>query len=816
MDLQESFDRALAHFQQGKLGEAEQICQQILYTRPDRSDVLHLLGIIFLQQKKIEKAIAYLEQAVQIDIHDPYLYFHLANAYREHGISGKAVTYYQKSIELAPHFDDAYYNLGITLEGEGNTDEAIDVYKRALQLNPEATDIWNNLGVALRKKRQLNEALNCFRKAIEFNPTYLRALFNLGITYQEMEQFNEALTYFKRVTELEPGFADAYHSMGTVCREMFQLDNAAHWYQEAIKHNPNSSEIYTNLGLVYEEKGDIDQSISSLRKAIKLNRCDPEIHWNLSLVLLSAGNLNEGWQEYEWRCLIKDFGLRRFAPPRWDGSSLRRKTIFIYAEQGIGEEIMFSSCIPEIIERGASCIVDCDKRLVPLFGRSFPEAEILDRSAIVHLSAEILRADFCSPMGSLPLFLRSNLRSFPQRNSYLVPDTKKVTMWRSRFANLGAGLKIGISWRGGSKKWDRLVRSTMLSQWDKVFSVTHLHFINLQYGDCAAELNNAKNTKGITIHDWEDADPLKDLDNFAAQIAALDLVISVDNATVHMAGALGKPVWVLLPFVCDWRWMQDFEDTPWYKTLRLIRQKTPGDWDGVFRRVVSDLKHYLETGSMPEITNSYTRACTDTPQEPVFPSLTPSSDTPYRCAVITPVGPGHENLYQECLASVENAFREKPAHCTGFIPIRIDDPQGKLGRSKARNLGIQKASEQGAEWIFFLDADDLMSPSAFEYVGPYLDKYDAVWGSIWSIESGESTARERPKQLPFLYGIEDVLSCDPFVSLQMGHFVRTPVALSVLFNESIDTGEDFDYYLRVWEKYRCIKIPLPFIYKRAF
>jgi glycosyltransferase involved in cell wall biosynthesis len=219
---------------------------------------------------------------------------------------------------------------------------------------------------------------------------------------------------------------------------------------------------------------------------------------------------------------------------------------------------------------------------------------------------------------------------------------------------------------------------------------------------------------------------------------------------------------------------------------------------------------------MPEIIRSYKSSLSTgtTAHEPSAPLLSLSSDTTYRCAVITPIGPGHETLYEESLASVKRSFADRRGNFSEIIPIRIDDPEGKLGRSKARNLGIQKAVEYGVEWIFFLDADDLMAPAAFEYVSPYLESYDGIWGSIWSIEKRETTAKERPKQLPFLYSIEDVLSCDPFVTLQMGHFVRTRIALSTLFDESLDTGEDFDYYLRVWEKYKCIKTSLPFFYNR--
>jgi len=184
------------------------------------------------------------------------------------------------------------------------------------------------------------------------------------------------------------------------------------------------------------------------------------------------------------------------------------------------------------------------------------------------------------------------------------------------------------------------------------------------------------------------------------------------------------------------------------------------------------------------------------------------------CAVIIPVGPGHAALYDEALMSVNESFQRGRGLFSEIIPLRIDDHEGNLGRSKARNLGIRKADELGFEWIFFLDSDDLMAPHAFDYVTPYVLDFDAVWGSIWTIEEGEDTPTEREFQVPFLFSIKDVLSYDPFETLQMGHFVKTSVAVAIPFNETLNTGEDFDYYLRVWEKYRCIKIPLPLFYNR--
>jgi tetratricopeptide (TPR) repeat protein len=812
MDTTAKFQTAVEHYQKGNLHEAENICREILLIQPKNIDVLRFLAMLFYQSQKYNLSTKYIQKVLELVPNDFFAFFLLGNIFHEQGNLAEAITSFQQATLFNSSFADAYYNLGIVLEKKDELEKAITSYKRALDLNPDLADVYNNLGNALYKKSHLDEAIPYLIKSLELNPEYILAFNNLGMIYKSKKEFDKAISSFHKVIELNPSSADAYYNLAVVLKEQNQSDEAFALLHKAIELNPSFADAYNNLALISEENGQIEESLAYYRKALSIKPDDAEIHWNISLTFLSSGNFEQGWKEYEWRLQVEDFKHNTFSQPQWDGRPLHEKTIIVAAEQGVGDEIMFASCLPELIAKSGLCIIECNKRLIPLFSRSFPKALVIGRLDIGAPYPEHLPpAEMRISMGSLPKFFRPNLSSFPQLNAYLITDDKKVELWRKRFFQLGSGLKIGISWRGGSKPAEKLAKSTVLEQWKNLFSVAGVHFINLQYGDCTNELREAREKTGILIHDWEDADPLTDLDGFAAQITALDLVISVDNATVHMAGALGVPVWVLLPFSCDWRWMRDVDDTPWYKSVRLIRQKIQGDWDEVFKRTASELSHYLATGTLPEITHSYKNSLSNEPASPLFLHKT---DRTYRCAVITPVGPGHESLYRECLASVEKAFNETPVNCAGILPIRIDDTDGRLGRSKARNLGVHNAAEQGAEWIFFLDADDLMSPLAFEYVSPYLESYDGIWGSIWSIEKGELAARERPKQLPFLYSIEDVLFCDPFFSLQMGHFIKTQAALATLFDESIDTGEDFDYYLRVWEKYRCIKIPLPFFYNR--
>jgi tetratricopeptide (TPR) repeat protein/glycosyltransferase involved in cell wall biosynthesis len=817
MDITQEFPKALQYYQQGRPEEAAALCRHILSVHPDYPQALRLMAIISYQSNQYASAAGYIEKLLRIDPRDSYAFFLLGNIYQEQGDPDKAAEYFAKAVELNPSSADAHYNLAIVLERKNEFEKSLASYEKAIALNPKAADVYNNAGNVLLKMNRFDEAASYLGIAVSIDPDYALALANLALALKGQGRAEESVNCLERAIELNPSFADAHYNLAIILKEKNRAGEAAFHFQKAIESNPSFADAYCNLAIISEERGDTEEALAYYRKALNIDPDDAETHWNMSHALLSSGDFEKGWKEYEWRSAVKDFKQRVFPIPRWDGRSPKGKTLLINSEQGIGEEIMFVSCLPELIARADACIVECDKRLKPLFARSFPETKVISH---IHkyedLPQEISHVDMRISMASLPFFLRPDLNSFPQYESYLMPDPVKVDLWRDRFNALGNGLKIGVSWRGGAKASEKRIRSTVLEQWQPLFAITGVHFINLQYGDCINELREAKERLGVVVHDWDDADPLKDLDSFAAQVAALDLVVSVDNATVHMAGALGVPVWVLLPFACDWRWMRGYEDTPWYRSVRHIRQEKAGDWEGVFRRAAADLKNLIETGRISEIKNSYKDSVTagKTMPEPVPVFFPLPSGRKYRCAVITPVGPGHGQLYLECLASVENSFAKEKGIFSEIIPVRIDDPEGKLGRSGARNAGIRKAAEKDAEWIFFLDADDLMAPSAFEYASPYLEKYDGIWGCIWTVEKGEKTAGERPEQLPFLFSMHDLLSCDPYLSLQMGHFVKTSLALDTPFDETLDTGEDFDYYLRIWEEYKCIKIPLPLFYNR--
>ena len=307
------------------------------------------------------------------------------------------------------------------------------------------------------------------------------------------------------------------------------------------------------------------------------------------------GDFARGWPAYELRTTVGDANIDAYAFPRWNGEDLSGKTLLIHAEQGVGDEVLLASCYDDLRLRAARCIFICEPRLEALFRRSFPWARVVGhRRRIDRAPAEIQeQVDYQIPAGSLPLHLRSSSTSFPERERFLLPHARQVSDWKARLATLGPGLKIGISWHAGGKPAEYRRRSTGLAEWRELLMLPGVHWVNLQYGDVSAEIEQLRCDLGVTIHDWPHGDPLIDLDGFAAKIAALDLVISVGNTTAHMAGGLGAPCRTVLPVVPAWRWLIEGETTPWYPGMRLYRQGVDRSWAAVFARLAADLRSLL-------------------------------------------------------------------------------------------------------------------------------------------------------------------------------------------------------------------------------
>ncbi len=586
--LVETLREAVAQHQRGELDSAELLYRKIVRLDPAHANALHLLGVLCCQRGDPRIGSDYIRRAIAFDDSAALFHMHLGMAYRAQEQTDDALECFRRAVEIDTSYAEAYFQLGICLEKRGESHLAITAFRNAVQHQPQNGNFHFRLGSALEASAQLTEAIASLKKAVQLRPTEANYHNSLGCALQKLGALSDAIQEYDEAARIRPDFGPYHFNLGNSHREQDRLEQALDHFRMALQLAPDDQEAQINLGVTLKELGRLDEALKWYDQLLIGNPGISAAHFNRSLVLLQQGNFARGWDEYEWRW---DHGrcTKKSCQRMWDGSNLAGCSIFVLAEQGIGDEIMFASCLPDLLERTPKCIVECDHRLVPLFARSFPTATVVAKGDERKTPSPALQTDVQIPIGSLPRYSRRCLNDFPNRKSFLLADSDQLAIWHNRLSELGEGLKIGISWRGGKEPDVRRKRSTTLEQWSPILTLPGVHFVNLQYGDCSEELKWSGRQLNVNIHHWADADPLKNLDGLAAQIAALDLVISVDNATVHLAGALGRPVLVLLPFAGDWRWMQERNDTPWYPTVRLMRQPRPGDWTTLFEH----LKEFL-------------------------------------------------------------------------------------------------------------------------------------------------------------------------------------------------------------------------------
>lgn len=563
-------ERALKLHRAGELARAEAIYRTVLTQAPEHPQALYLLGTLKTQNGRWQEAVELLQRATV----------------------------------ARPDHPDTHGNLAIVLQNLGRLDEAIAHFRKAIALYPAFAEGHNNLGVALQAKSLHDEAERCFHEALRIRPDYPEALVNLGNIHEQRDQWEPAAECYRRALALRPDYPEAQASLGHVLCQSGKTEEAILHGEQAVARRPDLVEARNFLGVSYIETGNPARAIECFRAALARDPGHAKAHHNLGLAHLLAGDFAPGWEGYEWRFQANPALAQPLPLPDWDGGPLAGKGILIHAEQGAGDEIMFASCLSEIVRVAKRCVLTCDRRLLALFRRSFPDVEVIgvevvdgQRENARSWLPRIGHIDLQCPLGSLPRFLRRGPECFPAHGGYLRADTRRVAAWRERLASLGDGPKIGLSWRGGSATARRARRSIPLESLGELLSIPGMRFVNLQYGDTGAERHRVRDRLGIDVHHWEDADPLSDLDEFAALITALDLVITVANAAAHMAGALSVPVWVLTPFAPDWRWQLARADSPWYPSARLFRQGRADDWETTIAAVGATLRQQTGAGA---------------------------------------------------------------------------------------------------------------------------------------------------------------------------------------------------------------------------
>jgi hypothetical protein len=468
----------------------------------------------------------------------------------------------------------------------GQFQEAIELQLQVIATNPDDDNAYVNLGVMQMGLGMVGAAAESFKQALELHPDFKEALYNLGIALRMQGDHLAAIKCNQRVLDLDPGFIPAYDNL---CDSLIVLKNfnaVAKYAMEVIALDREHANGYYHLGIACHEQGNLAGSVTFLERSIALKPQNINAVNALGLVKLALGELEQGWRGYELRWFKETQPVKKmqYPYPEWSGES--GKTILVWGEQGIADQIMFASMMADVIARSTQVILACSKKLVPLFQRSFPLAQVIDLAEQPALPADCMQ----TAIGSMARWLRPAVASFPRRDYYLEPDLQRVAYWKERLAALGPERTVGICWRSSDLSGDRHFYCTQIEQWQPVFAVPGVRFINLMYDDCRSEIALAKARFGVTVHVFPEVDLYNDIDETAALTKALDLVISAPTTAGILAAALGVPTWQM---ISGFNWQKfGTSENCWYRSLTTINRPWNQSWDELMRQIATKLRSY--------------------------------------------------------------------------------------------------------------------------------------------------------------------------------------------------------------------------------
>ena len=593
---------ALAAHRAGKVREAEQGYRSVLAEEAENPSALRLLGLLLLGSGRAEEAVGVLKRAAalqsdDVDTHTALadglvatgerdqairMYrailatwpghhaarINLANALRDSGDAAGAIAECRLTLAIAPRLVAAHITLGSALLAYGRVVEAIGAYRTAVTLDGSSPVALTGFAMALMRDRRAVDALAAAMKATELAPGFAEGWFVRGVAEHALMRHGEARVSLERAVGIQAGHARAQLALGNVLADLDDLAGAEACIRTAIAGEPGLAEAHASLGFVLSAMGRLDAAVAACDVALERAPEFARAHWNRGIAHLLAGNYLAGWQDYEWRRRDERFAadFPELAGAQWQGGSLAGKTILVWAEQGLGDCIQFARYLPLLAARGGRVVVACAGPLVKVLGGIEGVADVVPLDgALPHYDCWVFQM-------SLPLLFGTTLETIPAPGGYIAAPV----------AVPGARRRVGLVWAGNPGHSNDGRRSLPTAALAPLAKVADIEWVNLQLGGKGAEL-------AIMHRMAAPAGGLADLAATAERIAGLDLVISADTAVAHLAGAMGKPVWVLLAHAPDWRWLRERADSPWYDSARLFRQKRAGDWDGVIADVVEAL-----------------------------------------------------------------------------------------------------------------------------------------------------------------------------------------------------------------------------------
>ncbi len=518
------------------------------------------------------------------------LLFLLGSLYGQMGNFDKCITSLRKSIQINPNQVDANNFLAFAYEYSGKLEAALKSYNNTLQINPENETALLNKANILAKLNRNNEARMNYEQALNLYPNNPVLLNNFSAFLQLQEDYAAAEELVKRAITINPNYPQALSNLGNILIKQEKFSDAENYLLKAKALNPNLPEIYINLGFLYHNVAAFEKALENFDKAIELDPKNSTGHWYRTFTLLIIGKFDKAWEDYEYRFIHGDSKPSEYNYPKFDPTITDDKPVLITAEQAIGDQIMFASCLPDILSIQKHIVLECDKRLVPVFKRSFPTISVIQTGQFNKESIKTAFPDLSQqiPIGSLPRIFCRSLNSFPKNSPYLRANEENILKWKKRYQQLGNKPKVGISWQGGIKI-EHNKRSMKLESWEQILKC-ECEFINLQYGQHVNEITAVSKMFNIHIHDWDDSNSLAEIDDFSAQVAALDLIISVGNTNVHLAGSLNIPTWCIIPQVPSWRWLSNGDSCLWYPSVKMYRQQMLHEWEPVLNNIAYDLK----------------------------------------------------------------------------------------------------------------------------------------------------------------------------------------------------------------------------------
>jgi len=608
-----------------RIHEAARAFRHAADAAPERFDCWFNYGEALRRLGKLDDAVAALSKAADIEPGNPDAWYILGNVRLEQGQFEAAIDYLGSALEGAPRHADALNNLGLALKGAGKLDEAIEAFQRSVLADPDAPASHDNLGNVRALMGDVPGAILSFREALRLKPDYADARFNLAEVLFNQRDFVAAETEFRLVTKTDPEHrlawmkaaicrqlngdpetakrdlerilghwpddAAALAQMGNVMRDLGAFEKARDCFGRALLSSPDNPVILGNLALACQHEGKLAEAIDHYRHALKFDAHNEQLHSNLAQVLLLGENYEEGWAAFEHRLSNPEIaGIMKDQPGvPWCGESLDGKTILLQAEQGLGDLIQFARYPIEVARRGARVLLAGPGRLACLL------SNVEGLTGYVDAAEPLPDADFHVPLMSLPHHLKSGV--IGADGSYLCADPQRIAYWRARFDTL-KGLKIGLAWQGNvdyEMDYARSIPAVLLAQ---LMEPVDAHCVVLQQGYGREQIDQIGPHFPI-VDLGEDLDKDAAFVDTAAIMVNLDLIITSDTSIPHLAGALGLPVWVLLPFAPDWRWLLERIDSPWYRSMRLFRQSKPRHWPSALDQAGKCLARWRDMGGDP-------------------------------------------------------------------------------------------------------------------------------------------------------------------------------------------------------------------------